>query len=96
MTAMNALRTEPAPSLEPSPPGAAVVDFVRVYSVETTPAESARRASYREDLPAGTRVHITAIAGKPFADTVATARRLRAEGLVPVPHITARSVAAKP
>ena len=82
----------PPPGTAPAPAEAAIVDFVQTYSVETTPAESARRASYREELPAGTRVYITAIAGAPFADTVATAKRLRAEGLVPVPHITARGV----
>ncbi len=91
MLALNLRPAETAPSEVPAIQ-AAIADFVRAYSVETTPAESARRASYREELRPGTRVYITAIEGKPFAETIATAKRLRDEGLTPVPHITARSV----
>jgi methylenetetrahydrofolate reductase (NADPH) len=90
---MMALNLQPERASEPEPPAKApIIDFVREYSIETTPAESARRASYRDELRPGTRVYVTAIDGRPFAESVATARRLRDEGLVPVPHITARSI----
>jgi methylenetetrahydrofolate reductase (NADH) len=67
--------------------------LVQGFSIETTPQTAAKVESFKTLLPAGTRVNITFLPGTNSLDTVATAARLRAEGMVPVPHIAARSIA---
>ena len=68
--------------------------LVSGFSIETTPATAARVDSFNALLPAGTKVNVTFLPGTSYLDTVATAARLRNEGMVPVPHIAARSIAA--
>jgi methylenetetrahydrofolate reductase (NADPH) len=63
------------------------------FSIETTPATAVRVESFKALLPAGTKVNVTFLPGTDYLDTVATAARLRNEGMVPVPHIAARSIA---
>jgi methylenetetrahydrofolate reductase (NADPH) len=70
-----------------------VMDFVRGFSAETTPGAAAKISDYRALLRPGTTVYITFLPGSDFDDTIAVARRLRAEGFIPVPHIAARSIA---
>src|SRR5437867_1925326 len=67
--------------------------LVSGFSIETTPPTAARVESFRSLLPVGTKVNVTFLPGTDYLDTVATAARLRAEGMVPVPHIAARSIA---
>ncbi len=62
------------------------------FSIETTPATAVRVESFKALLPAGTKVNVTFLPGTDYLDTVATAARLRNEGMVPVPHIAARSI----
>ena len=63
------------------------------FSVETTPASSARVASFAEHVAPGTTVNVTMLPGSDPRDTVAVAKRLRDEGFEPVPHVAARSIA---
>lgn len=63
------------------------------YSTEVTPAAAGKIASFRDILPAGTDVYITFLPGADYRDTVVLAARLRKEGLNPVPHVAARSIA---
>lgn len=63
------------------------------FSMETTPATALKVASFKGLLPAGTAVHVTFLPGSDWRNTVATSARLRAEGMEPVPHIAARSIA---
>ena len=70
----------------------AVVDFLTDYSVETSPGAAAKIRSFRDLLPASTRVYIAALPGFAIDDVIGTARRLRDEGMVPVPHVPARSL----
>lgn len=67
--------------------------LVSGFSIETTPATAVRVESFEALLPAGTKVNVTFLPGTGYLDTVATAARLRKEGMVPVPHIAARSIA---
>ena len=67
-------------------------DMLRDYSIEVMPRTAEKVADFREHLPAGTRVYIAHIDGTPFADMLATAKRLRAEGVEPMPHFPARSI----
>jgi methylenetetrahydrofolate reductase (NADPH) len=62
------------------------------FSIETTPGTAAKVNSFAALLPAGTQVNVTFLPGTDYRDTVATAARLSAEGMVPVPHVAARSI----
>jgi methylenetetrahydrofolate reductase (NADH) len=66
--------------------------LVRGFSVETTPGSAAKVDDFSALLPAGTTVNVTHLPGSSISDTVAVCRRLRAEGMEPVPHIAARSI----
>lgn len=69
-----------------------VIDFLTGFTVETTPGAAAKTPDYREHLRAGATVAVTFLPGSDFADTIATAKRLKAEGFEPAPHFAARSV----
>lgn len=69
-----------------------IVDFVRGFSIETTPGSALKIPDYRAYLRPGTTVAVTFLPGSDFADTVRTARRLRDEGFEPAPHFAARSI----
>ncbi len=62
------------------------------YSIEVMPRTAEKIADFRAILPAGTRVYIAHIDGTPIADMVATAARLRAAGMEPMPHFPARII----
>ena len=70
----------------------AVTDFMHGFTIETTPGAAAKTADYREHLRPGTTVAVTFLPGSDFADTVATAKRLKDEGFRPAPHFAARSI----
>lgn len=72
-----------------------IVDFLDGFTVETTPGAAAKIDSYRALLAEGTTVNVTFLAGSDFRDTVAVSKRLRAEGMRPVPHLAARSVPSR-
>jgi methylenetetrahydrofolate reductase (NADPH) len=65
------------------------------FSVETTPAAASKVASFGEVLRPGASVYITFLPGSDFADTIATAKKLKEQGFHPVPHLAARSVPDK-
>lgn len=69
--------------------GVALVDN---WSIEVMPRTAAKVESFRALLPAGTRVYIAHIAGTPFEDMLATARRLTEEGFPVMPHFPARII----
>jgi methylenetetrahydrofolate reductase (NADPH) len=72
-----------------------IVDFLSGFTIETTPGAAAKIDSYRTLLAEGTTVNVTFLTGSDFADTVKVVRRLRTEGMRPVPHIAARSVPSR-
>jgi methylenetetrahydrofolate reductase (NADPH) len=69
-----------------------IVDFMRGFSLETTPRQAAKMQSFRDVLRPGTDVYVTSLHGASLYDTVTTAARLRREGFNPVPHLAARSI----
>jgi methylenetetrahydrofolate reductase (NADH) len=75
----------------------AVADRLREWagaaSLEVTPRHAARLADLGDALPAGTSIYITSLPGADPADLVGAAAVVRAAGHVPVPHLTARSIA---
>lgn len=62
------------------------------FSIEITVKEAAGIGSFREHLPTGTEVYIVATPSAKPNDVVDLAKRLRDEGMVPVPHVAARAV----
>ncbi len=70
-----------------------VVALMQGFSMEVMPRTAEKIADFRALLPEGTRVYIAHIDGTPIADMVATAARLRAEGMEPMPHFPARIIA---
>ncbi|NYS24538.1 methylenetetrahydrofolate reductase [Rhodobacteraceae bacterium 2376] len=66
--------------------------FLDGYSIEVMPRTAEKVADFRDLLPANTRVYIAHIEGTPIEDMVATAARLRAEGMEPMPHFPARII----
>ncbi len=70
----------------------AVMDLVSGFSIETTPGSATKIPDFRDHLRPGTSVAVTFLPGSDFADTVATAKRLRNEGFEPAPHLAARSI----
>ncbi len=69
-----------------------ISDFMAGYSCETTPEAARKTTQFRALLEAGSEVYITSLPGAILSETVETALKLRNEGLVPVPHIAARSI----
>ena len=72
-----------------------IIDFLEGFTIETTPGSATKIPDYREHLRPGTVVSVTFLPGSDFADTVATARRLKDEGFDPAPHFAARSIPSK-
>ena len=70
-----------------------VAAFMTRFTAETTPGSAAKIPDYREHLRPRAVVYITFLPGSDFDDTIAVAKRLAGEGIRPVPHIAARSIA---
>jgi methylenetetrahydrofolate reductase (NADPH) len=69
-----------------------IIDFMSGFSLETTPRSAAKVEDFRAHVRPGTTVYITFLPGADIADTIALAKRLRREGMNPVPHLAARSI----
>src|SRR5689334_764243 len=68
-----------------------IQELVKGYSIETTAREATRIERFSDIVPPDTRIYIVHIPGSDRQETISLARRLRNEGLEPVPHIAARS-----
>lgn len=69
--------------------------FLKGFSIEVMPRTAEKVESFRDILPAGTRVYIAHIDGTPIEDMVATAKLLNAEGYPVMPHFPARIIKDK-
>lgn len=72
-----------------------ILDFLEGWTIETTPGSAAKTPDYRDHLKEGTKVAVTFLPGSDFAETVATSKKLKNEGMVPMPHFAARSIPNK-
>jgi len=61
-------------------------------SLEITPGVAAKVDDFRALLPAGTSVYVTNLPGTDARQVVALSRRLRDQGMRPVPHLAARGL----
>ena len=68
-------------------------ELAREASVELTPRQVAAVDDLSRLLPLGTRVYVPSIPGAAWRDTVGACARLHGDGMVPVPHLAARSIA---
>ncbi|MEQ8603132.1 MAG: metFprotein [Marivibrio sp.] len=72
-----------------------IVDFMSTCSLEVTPNGAAKIDDFRALLREGQTVYVTFLPGSDFADTVTTVKKLKAQGMRPVPHFAARSIPSK-
>jgi methylenetetrahydrofolate reductase (NADPH) len=76
----------------PSSAALEIATFLRGFSVgATTPAISDVEA-LRSVLPPRSKIHLTAVTGRPYGETIEAAARVRGQGLEPVPHLAAREI----
>jgi methylenetetrahydrofolate reductase (NADPH) len=75
-----------------APRDGAMAAFLRGASIEVMPRAAGKVDDFGAILPRGTRVYVAHIAGTPVDEMVATAARLRAEGMEPMPHFPARVI----
>jgi methylenetetrahydrofolate reductase (NADPH) len=71
-----------------------LAQLLRGYSIEVTTHNRSAVELCRTHLAPGTEIYIAFVPGETHHAVVATAAGLRAAGFVPVPHVTARSVAS--
>ena len=93
MALFNFRRDTAAPAATSAP--AEMEAFLKGFSIEVMPRTAEKVESFRDILPAGTRVYIAHIDGTPIEDMVATAKRLNAEGFPVMPHFPARIIKDK-
>ena len=89
--ALLSFRRSPAPH-KAMPACTAAQALLQGYSIEVMPRTATKVADFRALMPVGTRVYIAHIDGTPIDEMVATAARLRADGMEPMPHFPARII----
>ena len=65
------------------------------WSIEVTPPGAAKIESFSDILAEGTTGNVTFLPGTDPVETVNVSKRLRDDGMYPVPHIAARSITSK-
>jgi methylenetetrahydrofolate reductase (NADH) len=81
----------PASATEPGIE-ARVSELIAAGSVEISPRELHRATQVAALLPAGSCVYIPSLSGLPLARTLEAIAAIRAAGLDPVPHVSARRI----
>lgn len=72
-----------------------ITAFMSRFSLEATKLGADEITALQGIVPAGTPVYLTAVPGRLASALIEPAKRLRAAGLEPVPHLAARSVASQ-
>lgn len=70
-----------------------IVQLLRDFTLETTPKSAHKVAECRQYIQDGTWIYVTALPGQPYAETIDACILLAKQGMRPVPHFTARSIA---
>ena len=70
-------------------------EFIEGYSIEVLPKSAAKVESFKDTLPAHTRVYIAHILNEDISAMVTTAKRLKEEGFAVMPHLPARMIKNK-
>ncbi len=84
------------PLVPPAEPieAARIAEFVRSASFEATHPSDAELDALAAAAPGGARIYVSAVPSRPAEEQIAVARRLRARGFEPVPHLAARNFAS--
>ena len=82
----------PASATDASLHQTALADLVAAGSLEISPRELHRAGEVAALLPADTCVYIPSLPGLPLSRTLEAVRAVRAAGLDPVPHVSARRI----
>ncbi|RIA47303.1 methylenetetrahydrofolate reductase [Dichotomicrobium thermohalophilum] len=69
--------------------------LARNASIEIIPSTADKITDFRELMPLGARVFVPFLPRAEFADCIPLAKRLRDEGMEPVPHIAARRLRSR-
>lgn len=72
-----------------------IIDFMSTTTLEVTPGGAAKIEDFREVLRDNQIVYVTFLPGSDFRDTVTTVKKLKDQGMRPVPHFAARSIPSK-
>lgn len=72
-----------------------IIDFMSTTTLEVTPGGAAKIDDFREVLRPNQIVYVTFLPGSDFRDTVTTVKKLKDQGMRPVPHFAARSIPTK-
>jgi methylenetetrahydrofolate reductase (NADPH) len=72
-----------------------IAAFLRGFSVGAVAPAIEQVAALKSALPPRAKVHLTAVAGRPYCETIEAAVRVRARGLEPVPHLAARDIESR-
>jgi methylenetetrahydrofolate reductase (NADPH) len=76
----------------PSSAAPQIAAFLRGFSVGATTPAISEIAALKSALPPRTKIHLTAVAGRPYGETIEAAARVRGQGFEPVPHLAAREI----
>jgi methylenetetrahydrofolate reductase (NADPH) len=89
MTTATALRAKTPDTIE------RIQDFLSDFSIETTRPKPQDVDAIAQSLPAGTRVYISALPGRPLDEMVEHAAMVRVARLEPVPHVSVRNLQSR-
>jgi methylenetetrahydrofolate reductase (NADPH) len=84
--------SSPASAIDLSPSGRNLGELIAASSLEISPRELHRAAEVAALLPATTCVYIPSLPGLPLNRTLEAVAAIRATGLDPVPHVSARRI----
>jgi methylenetetrahydrofolate reductase (NADPH) len=82
----------PASATEPFSSRAALAELIAAGSLEISPREMHQAPAFAALLPANTCVYLPSLPGLPLGRTLEAVAALRAAGLDPVPHASARRI----
>jgi len=69
--------------------------MLRNYSIEMTAKDVPRLDEAADVIPQGTKIPVTFLPGETFDMRIATAKRVRELGFLPIPHISARRLTSQ-
>lgn len=72
-----------------------ITDFLRDFSLEATRPKAADAAALKAEIPAGTRVYLSALPNRPLDELADQAGLIRKFGLEPVPHVAVRNLQSR-
>lgn len=72
-----------------------IQNLMRDFTIEVTPGQAKKVEAFSDHLREGCNVAVTFLPGSDYNETIETAKRLRDEGFVPMPHFAARSITSQ-